>query len=117
MSEAEARDAYVGVEVPLPNGKAITGKPVPYREGMHLLVLSEQFLQGAAPSDSIIPALQRFEELTGITGERLHAACPDISLGEVIDVMQRFFYWRRTAPTVVPPSPNHNPPPAAPAGA
>lgn len=117
MSESEARDAYVGVEVPLPNGKTVTGKPIPYPEAMGLLVLSEQFLVGeAAPSTSIIPALQQFETLTGITGERLKALCPDISLGEVIDIMQRFFYWRRTAPTVAPPSLAPSPP-APPSGA
>jgi len=119
MSESEARDAYVGVEVPLPNGKTVTGKPVPYRDGMRLLVLSEAFLAGGAPTDTLVPMLAQFEQLTGITGEKLETLCPGISLGEVLDVAQRFFYWRRTAPIVVPqnPSPSNPAPSPSPSGA
>lgn len=99
MSEAETRDAYVAVEVPLPNGQIVSGKPVPFPVAMKLLGMIDGFYKGGDPDKTILPALAQFAEVTGIVDTDVLAKCPDLSLGELIDVMQRFFYQRRPAPT------------------
>lgn len=111
MSDSEARDAFLAVDVDLPNGAKINGRPVPYPQAMRMLLLSEQFYAGAPPSESIIPLLELFEQTTGITQEKLLGACPNLSLGEVVNLVQRFFYWRRSVPTAPP-----SPPAASPSG-
>lgn len=113
MPDTEARDAYVAVEVDLPNGAKISGKPVPYPDAMRMLVQSEQFYAGVPLTDSVLPMLTDFERITGITQAKLLALCPDLSLGEVVNLVQRFFYWRRSAPTAPPSSPSPAPAPSS----
>ena len=111
MSDTEARDAYLGVEVDLPNGVKVTGNPVPYPDAMKMLLLSEAFYAGASMSESVIPMLELFERITGLSQQKLLGLCPNLTLGEVVNLVQRFFFSRRNAATA-PPSPAS---PAAPA--
>lgn len=116
MSDTEARDAYLAVDVELPNGTTIKGKPLPFGVAKRLLLLDEQFTKGADPSASLFPMLNEFAEHTGITEDQVLAACPDIQLGEVIDLVRRFFFSRRTVATATPlPVTNPTPAPATPA--
>lgn len=106
MSDTEARDAYLGVEVDLPNGAKVTGNPVPYPDAVRMLLQSEQFYAGGSMTETIVPMLQDFERITGISQAKLLGLCPSLSLGEVVNLVQRFFFSRRSAPTAPPASPS-----------
>lgn len=107
MPDTEARDAYVAVEVPLPNGTIVRGKPIPWKAATELVLLSDAFASGGKPAETLVPLLTKFAALTGITEEVLLGLCPDLTLGEVVDLVNRFFYSRRPAPS------NGKPPVAA----
>lgn len=103
-NDADTRDAYHEVVVDLPNGQKLKGRPVMYAQAMKLLALREAFtLTGVGLTDY----LTMFHALTGVPEDA--AIFTDISLGEVLDATERFFFWRRPAPTAAPSSP---PPPA-----
>lgn len=90
MTEQETRDAYFEVVVELPNGKKLRGKPVMYPDAMRLMAMSEEF---ATQGTSLVPMVQEFHKLTGVpaTAPELQ----DITLGEMVDVINRFFFQRR----------------------
>lgn len=101
MSDTEARDAYLGVEVDLPNGQRVTGKPIPYGEAMRLMALSDQWAAGGNPKETLLPVLESFHRLTGITMEEIGRKDPNMSLGDVLGLINRFFFLRspeRVAP-------------------
>jgi hypothetical protein len=97
MSAAETRDAYHEVVVPLPNGKELRGKPPTYADGKTLLAAAEAFEMGKAP---LTGYLALFHDKTGISENTPELA--DLTPAEVYDASQRFFFWRRPAPTEVP---------------
>lgn len=109
MSNTEARDAHVGVEIDLPTGRRITGRPVRYADAVALILTIDEFQAGAAPRDTLVHLLAEFQRLTGLTD----ADFADLSLGEVIDVMNRFFYHRRPAATATAPPPGSVPVPSS----
>jgi hypothetical protein len=111
-TDAEARDAYLGVEVDLPNGAKIIGKPVPFPDAMRMMLQSEQYYAGATLGDSVVPMLTDFARITGVTQDKLLALCPDLTLGEVVNLVQRFFFWRRNAATGAPGNPPASPSPS-----
>jgi len=105
MPDAEARDAYVAVEVPLPNGKIARGKPIGLKQAREMILLSDDFSAGGNPKDTLLPLLEMFEQATGITEAYLLGLDPDLTMGDLIDVVNRFFYWRRPARPAAPAAP------------
>lgn len=105
MSQADDRDAYVAVEVPLPNGIIARGKPIPWKAAQDLILLSDAFAAGGRPSATLVPLLEGFAAATGITEAYLLDRCPDLTMGELVDLINRFFYSRRPARTGGPTSP------------
>lgn len=109
-SEAEARDAYVAVEMTLSNGHKIKVRPPLFDEAIEILISLDAFLTGAPVAASLLPAIAAFEQLTGVPRA-------DLTRGQgVMDVfkdLQRFFYLPRSetnaagsaaGPTTVPPT-------------
>lgn len=94
---SDQRDAYVVVEVELPNGTIASGRPIPWGTARDLIVLHDAFMRGGEPKDTLLPLLQGFQTATGITEEYLLGCCPDLTLGELTDFISRFFYHRRPA--------------------
>ena len=92
-SEAEARDAYLAVEMTLSNGRKIKVRPPLFDEAIPILLQLDAFLSGAPVGGSLLPGLKAFEELTGL-------ARTEITAGQgVMDVfkdLQRFFYLPRS---------------------
>ena len=109
---SESHDAYLSVDVPLPNGTIAHGRPIPWRTALQLLELSDAFTKGADPKQSLMPLLEQFQTLTGIDEAYLLSLCPDLSLGELIGIVNSFFYSRRTGPA----KQNGKAEPMAPAG-
>jgi hypothetical protein len=94
MSDPEIRDAHVGVEIELPNGTFVRGKPIPWREGMKIKALLLDFI-GLPSEENFRLAFGAFEGATGLTAEVLHTSDPDMTLGEMVDFMNRFTYLLR----------------------
>lgn len=94
MSDPELRDAYIGVELELPNGKMLQGQIIRWREGMWVKALVMEYLI-LPTQEKFDAAWEAFSALTGITEARIQELCPDISLGEVLDAVNRFTYLRR----------------------
>lgn len=100
-SNPECRDATVRVDVELPNGTLVSGRIIPWRKAMALILKADEFTRkGGSPDKTIVPVFEEFSQLTGVTFEQLEALCPDLTLGEIVDVMNRFFYALRPGPTV-----------------
>lgn len=97
MPDAEARDAYVAVEVPLPNGKIARGKPIGLKSAREMILLSDAFGAGGNAQTTLLPLLEMFATHTGLTEDALLALDPDLTMGDLIDVVNRFFYSRRPA--------------------
>ena len=112
MSDLHTQDAYLAVTVPLPNGRIAAGKPIPFAAAMRLLALNDAFTAGGKPKETIVPMLDEFFALTGIDA----ATMADLTLGEVLDTVSRFFFWRRPARIEAPATvtaPVGSPPPSA----
>lgn len=105
-SEVIAADVYV--EMPLPNGLTVRGKPVPYPVARKILALLQVFDQTGDYNLALVPAMEAFTAVTGITDDQIMAVCPDLSLGELTTAMLHFFFRRR------PPTNGAAPKPAAP---
>jgi len=93
-SEAEARDAYVAVEMTLSNGRKIRVRPPLFDEAIPILLQLDGFLTGAPVAGSLVPALQAFEELTGVPRAELTSGQ---GVMDVFRDLQRFFYLPRSA--------------------
>lgn len=91
-SEAEARDAYVRVEMTLTNGRKIKVRPPLFDEAMPILLQLDGFLKGQPFGDSLLPALQAFEQLTGVPAREITAG--QVTM-DVFKDLQRFFYLPR----------------------
>jgi hypothetical protein len=81
--------------VDLPNGKQLRGRPIPWRKGVELIQLYDDYMAGAPAGTSVVLFLRRWVEASGVD----EAALEDLTLGEVVDAANRFFYHRRPAPT------------------
>lgn len=98
MSDREARDAYVAVEIETPNGSIIQGKPIPWEEGMRIKTLLLDFL--IEPSEkNRARAFDAFSVASGVTAEMLKAADPYITIGEMVDFINRFTHLLRPGRT------------------
>jgi hypothetical protein len=92
---SEDRDAYLAVEVPLPNGKVAKGKAIGLKKARELILLSDSFTSGS--KEALTPLLEEFARVTGITEDYLLELDPELTFGDLIGVMNSFFYWRRPA--------------------
>lgn len=111
--EIEAINADVGVEFKLPNGKTVWGKPVPFPEARKLMAQLHAFDRTGDYENTLQPAVDRFAELTGIKDDEVMALCPDMTLGDLLQEIQRFFFRRRPRAPSSPPEPTTTPPSGA----
>ncbi len=105
-TEGLARDAYLGVDVELPNGETVRCTPLPLTKSIELLELVERYQQGDIGAMRKI--LRDFPKAVGADG-----AFEQLTPGGLIDVVFRFFAVRRTpasptatGPTAPSPSPS-----------
>jgi len=124
MSDSELRDAEVRVDIELPNAKVLAGRPIPFRAGLQLQSLLNTFVMDGEQK-SFDAMWDAFTQATGITEAAVVAACPNITAGEILDLIRRFIYLLRPGRTAaqVPagtpaataaPAPAPSPPAAAP---
>lgn len=97
-NETEVIQADVFVEFELPNGAKLRGKPVPYPAARKIMALLHAFDKTGDYDKDMVPALNQFSELTGLTDEAIMAADPNTTLGELLRAIQRFFFRRRPTP-------------------
>lgn len=91
--EREVIQADVYVDFPLPNGKTIRGRPVPYPEARKILAQLFAFDEGKGTyEETVQSAVDRFCELTGITDEVVLTAYPHMTPGDLLGSIQRFFF-------------------------
>jgi hypothetical protein len=120
--DPEARDTFVTVELELPNKQKLQGRIIPWRKGMQLKALLLEFI-GVPSQENLDKAFAEFSAQTGLTEAAIMDRCPDISIGELVDLMNRFTYLLRDgrtaavrmatpAPTSADPSPTPEPSPA-----
>ena len=103
-TEGLARDAYLGVDVELPNGETVRCTPLPLTKSIELLELVEKYQAGDIGAMRKI--LRDFPKAVGADG-----AFEQLTPGELIDVVFRFFAARRpmtaaTASETTPPTPS-----------
>lgn len=108
---AEAREAFVGVRIQLVTGKVFeTRKVLLFPDALRWADLLERFDRGEPMSVTIVPILQELEtQLEAVDMSVLD----ELTLGEVLNVLYRFFSQRRTpaqlasqqpaSPTLMPP--------------
>jgi hypothetical protein len=96
--ESEVIHADVFVEFSLPNGRTLYGKPVPYPEARKILAQMCAFDRTGDYEGVLVPALESFSAVSGLTDEHIMAACSNLSLGELTTAIQRFFFQRRPIP-------------------
>ncbi|MGH2406417.1 MAG: hypothetical protein ACRDGN_18440 [bacterium] len=97
MSEAEARDAYLYVEIDHPNGHKLRGKMVRWGDALAIMASISEWHDGA-PMKVLEQARTRFLALTDIP----ESAIGDLSPGAMVNFMYRFFGQLPLAPTVGP---------------
>lgn len=112
MPDNETRDALIAVEVDLPNGRKISGRPVPWQAGRRIKALLATYWETATQQD-FDAMFTAFTAASGIDEAALVAAQPDLTILELADVINRFIYLLRPARTAAQVSPNA-PPPASP---
>jgi hypothetical protein len=95
--ESEVIHADVGVPFHLPNGRTLTGRPVAYPQARRIMALLHEYDRTGNFEQTIEPALVQFGELAGIPDEDVMRLCPNMSLGELVVAIQRFFFHRRPA--------------------
>lgn len=93
--ESEVVQSDVFVEFPLPNGKTLPGKPVPYPVARKIMALLHAFDQTLDYEKHLFLAMDQFTAASGLTDAEIMAACPDMTLGELTTAIQRFFFRRR----------------------
>lgn len=103
MSDNETRDAYVAVEVDLPNGSTVRGRPIPWRAGMKIKGLVNTFLATEQQED-FDTMFAAFQEATGVGETQLSAADPSLGLVELVDFINRFISRPRPGRTAAPAS-------------
>jgi hypothetical protein len=117
MSDSELRDAALRVDVELPNGTHIAGRPVYFRTGMALQAKMDDYVvKGTQKSFDVM--FDAFREATGITEDEIQAGCPTITVPEIMDLIRRFIYLLRpgrTAAQVPGPTPASTAAPVLPA--
>jgi len=93
--ESEVIQSDVFVDFPLPNGRTLPGKPVAYPDARKIMAQMHAFDKTGDYEGTLVPALDRFSALTGLSDEQIMVACPDMTLGELTTAIQRFFFRRR----------------------
>lgn len=93
-NESEVIQADVGMEFELPNGTKLRGKPVPYPAARKIMALLHAFDRTGDYEATMVPALEQFSTVTGITDEQILAAFPAMTLGDLTTAVQRFFFLR-----------------------
>lgn len=91
-NESEVIQADVYVEFPLPNGKSLKGKPVPYPDARKILAQLFAFDAGEPYQETVQAAVDRFAALSGISDADVLALCPEMTLGDLLGSIQRFFF-------------------------
>jgi len=92
--ESEVIQADVGMEFGLPNGKQLRGKPVPYPDARRIMALLHAFDRTGDYEATMVPALEQFSAVTGLTDDAIIAADPTMTLGDLTTAVQRFFFRR-----------------------
>lgn len=98
MSDHETRDALIRVDIDLPNGKVLSGRPIPFRTGMTIKALLAQYWETASQED-FDRLFAAFSDATGIDEATIVAQQPDLSLLELTDFISRFIYLLRPGRT------------------
>ncbi len=93
--ESEVVQSDVFVELRLPNETTLRGKPVPFPAARKILAQMAAFDRTGDFEGTLVPALDAFSAVSGLTDETILAACPNLSLGELADAIQGFFFRRR----------------------
>lgn len=93
--ESEVIQAEWFVEFPLPNGKVLRGKPVPFQAARKIMAAFAAFDRVADYDQILVPALDLFSTVSGISDDAIAAACPDLTLGELTSAITGFFFRRR----------------------
>ncbi|KKN35918.1 hypothetical protein LCGC14_0778890 [marine sediment metagenome] len=104
-TEGLARDAYVGIDVELPDGSTVRCKALPLATSIEFLELIEKY--GEGDIGALRKLLKEFPEAVGADG-----AFSQLTPGELVDVVLRFCVARRTppaSPTVTGPTPTPSP--------
>ncbi len=103
-TEGLARDAYVGIDVELPDGSTVRCKALPLATSIEFLELIEQY--GKGDIGALRRLLKGFPEAVGADG-----AFEQLTPGELVDVVLRFCGARRTpaSPTTNGPTPTRSP--------
>ena len=94
LDESEVIQADVGMELELPNGAKLRGKPVSYFDARRIMALLHTFDRTGDYEQTMVPALEQFSQLTGITDDMIMQAYPEATLGDVTTAVQRFFFLR-----------------------
>lgn len=90
-NETEVIQADVYVDFPLPNGKTVRGKPVPYPEARKILAALAAFDQ-TNDERALQATIDRFTELSGISDADVLALYPEMTFGDLIGSIYRFFF-------------------------
>lgn len=90
--EKEVIQADVYVDFPLPNGKSVRGKPVPYPEARKILAQLFAFDQSGDYEHTVQAAIDRFAQISGVSDAEVLALCPEMTMGDLIGSIQRFFF-------------------------
>ena len=98
MPDIETRDALMAVEVDLPNGRKVSGRPVPWRAGRNIKALLATYWETASQTD-FDAMFTAFTAASGIDEATLLAAQPDLTILELVDFINRFIYLLRPART------------------
>lgn len=103
-TEGLARDAYCGIDVELPDGSTVHCNPLPLAKSIEFLELIEKYGQGDI--GALRRLLEEFPKAVGADG-----VFEQLTPGELISVMLRFFAARRTpaSPTGNGPTPTPTP--------
>ena len=99
-----ARDAYCGIDVELPDGSSVRLKALPLAKSIEFLELIEKY--GNGDIGALRRILREFPDAVG-AGKAFEQLTP----GELIEVLMRFFAARRTpaSPTANGPTPTPTP--------
>jgi len=93
--ESEVVQADVFVEFPLTNGQTLRGHPVPFPVGRKIMAQFAAFDKTNDYERDLVPALDEFTRVSGITDAQILAADPHMQLGDICIAIQRFFFRRR----------------------
>lgn len=100
MPDLELRDSTTGVDVELPNGFVVRGRPIYFRTGMTIQGLMDAFVHEGT-QESFDRMFDAFSRETGITEQQIKDGCPTVTISEIMDLIRRFIYLLRPGRTAV----------------